>query len=159
MCKSKGEKEESESMFEKLKKVMKHEMEAAKKQAEKNVSTIELDYIGGHPKITKKSVKIRKGVQPNEIVIINGINEMKATLLEYQWGEQGVRSVGKAATGAIIGGVLTGGLGAIAGAAIGAKKKDKSILHLAVEQNGQTYHMQLRADQKKYNEFAKKILG
>ncbi|GGE47608.1 hypothetical protein GCM10011391_27990 [Pullulanibacillus camelliae] len=36
------------------------------------------------------------------------------------------RSAGKAATGAIVGGLLTGGVGAIAGAAIGGRKKDNS---------------------------------
>lgn len=40
--------------------------------------------------------------------------------------EKHTRSAGKAAAGAIIGGVLTGGLGAIAGAAIGGRKKDDS---------------------------------
>lgn len=40
--------------------------------------------------------------------------------------EKHTRSAGKAAAGAIIGGVLTGGVGAIAGAAIGGRKKDDS---------------------------------
>ncbi len=40
--------------------------------------------------------------------------------------EKHTRSAGKAAAGAIVGGVLTGGLGAIAGAAIGGRKKDDS---------------------------------
>lgn len=44
--------------------------------------------------------------------------------------ERHKRSAGKAATGAIIGGVLTGGIGAIAGAAIGGRKKDDSTFWL-----------------------------
>ena len=40
--------------------------------------------------------------------------------------EKHTRSAGKAAAGAIVGGVLTGGIGAIAGAAIGGRKKDDS---------------------------------
>lgn len=44
--------------------------------------------------------------------------------------EKHTRSAGKAAAGAIVGGVLTGGLGAIAGAAIGGRKKDDSIFFL-----------------------------
>lgn len=44
--------------------------------------------------------------------------------------EKHTRSAGKAAAGAIVGGVLTGGLGAIAGAAIGGRKKDASIFFM-----------------------------
>ncbi|MBM7600355.1 hypothetical protein JOC34_002746 [Virgibacillus halotolerans] len=44
--------------------------------------------------------------------------------------EKHTRSAGKAAAGAIVGGVLTGGLGAIAGAAIGGKKKDDSLFFM-----------------------------
>lgn len=40
------------------------------------------------------------------------------------------RSGGKAAAGAIIGGALTGGVGAIAGAAIGGRRKDDSTAML-----------------------------
>lgn len=40
------------------------------------------------------------------------------------------RSGGKAAAGAIIGGALTGGIGAIAGAAIGGRRKDDSTATL-----------------------------
>lgn len=40
--------------------------------------------------------------------------------------EKHTRSVGKAAAGTIVGGVLTGGIGAVAGAAIGGRKKDNS---------------------------------
>ena len=44
--------------------------------------------------------------------------------------EKHTRSAGKAAAGAIVGGVLTGGIGAVAGAAIGGRKKDDSIFFL-----------------------------
>lgn len=44
--------------------------------------------------------------------------------------EKHTRSAGKAAAGAIVGGVLTGGIGAIAGAAIGGRKKDDSVFFL-----------------------------
>jgi len=52
---------------------------------------------------------------------------------------------------------ITNGL-YLTGAAIGAKKKDNSILNIAIEENGSTYHIQLRADQKKYNQFTSKVL-
>lgn len=43
------------------------------------------------------------------------------------------RSGTRAATGALVGGVLTGGIGLLAGAAIGAKAKDKSQLVILFE--------------------------
>lgn len=49
-------------------------------------------------------------------------------ITSISFDEQSHRSVGKAATGAIVGGVLTGGIGLIAGAALGAKAhKNKSL--------------------------------
>lgn len=130
------------------------QMDTAKKEA----ASVEFEYIGGHPKIQKKKVKVRKGNKPNEIIIDDVLAPVTGTLIEYQWGEKAVRSVGKAATGAIVGGVLTGGVGAIIGGAIGAKKKDNSILTLAVETDGNIYPVQLRADQDLYNKFTKKVL-
>lgn len=47
-------------------------------------------------------------------------------------GKETRRSAGKAAAGAIIGGVLTGGIGAIAGAAIGGRSRDASTITLTV---------------------------
>jgi len=51
-------------------------------------------------------------------------------LLGVHKEEKHTRSAGKAATGAILGGALTGGVGAIAGAAIGGRKKDKSLFFM-----------------------------
>ena len=41
--------------------------------------------------------------------------------------EKYTRSAGKAAVGAIVGGLLTGGVGTVAGVAIGGRKKDDSM--------------------------------
>lgn len=47
--------------------------------------------------------------------------------LGFNKEEKYTRSAGKAAAGAIVGGVLTGGVGAIVGAAVGGRKKDDSV--------------------------------
>ncbi|USK31534.1 hypothetical protein LIT32_26040 (plasmid) [Bacillus sp. CMF21] len=134
--------------------------EMSKESIRVKMATMEIEYIGGHPRLKGgKKIKIIKGELPGEITITSGmLVNFKAKLLEYSWGEQGKRSIGKAATGAIVGGVLTGGIGAIAGAAIGGKKKDNSVLTIAIEEAGNQYNIQLRADQSKYNEFTKKVL-
>ncbi|RKQ29968.1 hypothetical protein [Oceanobacillus halophilus] len=137
-----------------LKKMWETQKQTIKEEAKK----VEFEYIGGHPKFDRKRIKIRKGSEDGQIILDDILNEVEANLVEYQWGEQSKRSVGKAATGAIIGGVLTGGVGAIAGGAIGAKKKDDSVLRLGIEEHGRTYEVLLRADQTKYNEFTKKVL-
>lgn len=58
-----------------------------------------------------------------------GVVKVKGKLYYYLGAhkeESHTRSAGKAAAGAIIGGALTGGVGAIVGAAVGGKKKDAS---------------------------------
>lgn len=120
-------------------------------QANRNVM---LEVVGGMPGLSKFT-RIFKGKNPGEI----RLDKMNVNLITYQWGEQGSRSVGKAAAGAIIGGVLTGGVGTIVGAAIGAKKKDKSLLTLVVEKDGRTYTVAFRCDDKQYGKFSEYCLS
>ena len=68
----------------------------------------------------------------------------KKDILDIRIEEKGDRSVGKAATGAIIGGVLTGGIGLIAGAALGAKKKDLSELFIDYMYNDKNFTLCLK---------------
>lgn len=139
---------------------LKHRMEKAEKMQERikkmeSSIFVMLDFIGGMPGVPKHA-RLYKGNHPGEIKI----EKNNVQLLSYQWGEQGVRSVGKAAAGAIIGGVLTGGVGAIVGGAMGGKKKDKSTLTLVVQNNsGQTYQLSFRCDEKQYNKFSKYVLS
>jgi hypothetical protein len=60
----------------------------------------------------------------------------KDQILNIDFTENSSRNIGKAATGAIIGGLLTGGVGLLAGAAIGGSKKDRSKLYLTVNYSG-----------------------
>lgn len=57
--------------------------------------------------------------------------------VEYQvtnveWAEAHARSLGKAAAGAAIGGVLTGGVGLVAGAVLGGRRKEDSTAVLTL---------------------------
>lgn len=117
------------------------------------VNGAQFEYIGGHPKITKKHVRIAKAENIPEIYIEN----VKGNLIDYQWGEKSKRSLGSAAAGAIIGGVLTGGIGAIVGGAIGGRKQDNSILTIVIEDNEMPYKVFVRCDEKGYNEFIRAI--
>lgn len=63
----------------------------------------------------------------------NGLVEVKGKKYYFLGIDKNIsheRNVGKAAAGAIVGGALTGGVGAVVGGAIGARKKDTSTFHL-----------------------------
>lgn len=64
--------------------------------------------------------------------------------------EKHTRSAGKAAAGAIIGGVATGGVGAIVGAAIGGRKKDDSTfwIDFADYETKQEFSVQVKPNKK-----------
>lgn len=99
--------------------------------------------ISGHPSIYPNAV-VDLTVDTNglELKYNSGFWESKKVLISYaditglQTDEQKERSLGKAATGAIIGGLLTGGIGLLAGAAIGGRSKNKSCLYVGYNLNG-----------------------
>ena len=66
------------------------------------------------------------------------------------------RSAGKTAAGAIIGGVLTGGVGAVVGGAIGARKKDTSLIwiDLADYETKQEFSIQVKPYNKSQNKIS-----
>ena len=68
---------------------------------------------------------------PKKEVVIKGKD-----IIDISFETQKKRSGTSVATGALIGGVLTGGVGALAGAAIGAKAKDKSELTILFNEDG-----------------------
>ena len=74
-------------------------------------------------KILTGFTSVKKIIKPNDIIEV-GLNQ------------ETYRSGGKAAAGAIIGGVLTGGIGLLAGAAIGGKRRKENQLTLIVNDNG-----------------------
>lgn len=82
-------------------------------------------------------------IYPKKEVVIKGKD-----ILDISFENQSKRSGSSAATGALIGGVLTGGIGALAGAAIGAKAKNKSELTLLFNEDGRERIMVLQTKDK-----------
>ena len=117
------------------------------------VKTLKLGYIGGLPKVTGAEVKIKKGPEQNTLDINGNVFKVVAV----KWEEKGERSVGKAAAGAIIGGVLTGGVGAIAGAALGGRKKDSSTAAITVKDDAVEYTAYVRCNDKEFKELTELI--
>ncbi|MDO9152694.1 MAG: hypothetical protein Q7U47_03120 [Paludibacter sp.] len=104
----------------------------------------DIKYKGGHPKMPKPfSAIIETDTFNKEITIKNaeffGLNEKVVLdydeIIHISFDEKSKRSAGKAVIGAIVGGLLTGGIGFLAGAAFGGKKKDVSDLYLTIKYN------------------------
>lgn len=111
---------------------------------------VKLEHLGGCPKINSgKDIRVTRGNRPKEIKL----GTHAVTVKSIDWDEDGKRSVGKAAVGAIVGGVL-GPAGMIAGAAVGGRRKDNSVLIMTVEDNGIEYTVYLRANQKEFQEIS-----
>ncbi len=104
-------------------------------------TAIFIDYLGGHPDFEVRkatNVILKFSEDGSAILITNLFNKVLASLpkgdiVNLELDRASKRSAGKAAAGAIIGGVLTGGLGLLAGAAIGGRRKDDSIIVMTVK--------------------------
>jgi len=94
-------------------------------------------HIEGIPCIGKNEMITFKFLLDRFEIKYGGFSGTKNTLefkaediIEIGLDQEKYRSAGKAAAGAIIGGVLTGGIGLLAGAAIGGKQRTEHQLHL-----------------------------
>jgi hypothetical protein len=106
-----------------------------------------MDYVNGHPNLpANRMISIIQDLEKNTLTLSGNL----ITVTKLEWDEKGSRSVGKAAVGAIVGGVLTGGIGLIAGAAIGGKKNDNSLAILTCTDGTVEYTIYLRANAEKY---------
>ena len=105
-------------------------------------------YIIGYPGWDNKvsvEVSANKGVvriyEPifKKEILINGQD-----ILDISFDAKSKRSGARAATGALVGGILTGGIGVLAGAAIGASAKDKSEITMLFNENGRERQLLLQ---------------
>jgi hypothetical protein len=101
-------------------------------------------------------INIVKGNQPGEIITeVLFADKKNWTLISIDWEESHTRSAGKAAAGAIVGKMVAGTVGGIAGAAIGGKKIDtsKAYLHLRDEE-GNEHTLHIKCDEKLYRQLS-----
>jgi hypothetical protein len=106
---------------------------------------MKVSIVKGIPGVTGKEVTISKAK--------GGLLKLQTSLLKravlikvdrIEWAEQRSRSLGKAAAGAIMGGLLTGGIGLLAGAAIGGRSKDASTAVLLTDK-GEALYLRMKA--------------
>ncbi|MDN4093563.1 hypothetical protein QYF48_12130 [Brevibacillus agri] len=126
----------------------------AEQKAISNGTAGKFEYLGGHPSLVAGEITVWKDEKNALILQQNTGNpyKYKIQVIHVEWDEQGQRSLGKAAAGAIVGGVLTGGIGLIAGAAIGGRKKDNSIAIVRYKDGDFEREIYFRADASKYQE-------
>lgn len=98
----------------------------------------DVDYLGGYPK-WPNPCKVNFSIDGSSIVLQKGSESFriqKDEILAISNEKSGHRSVGKTAAGAIVGGVLTGGIGLIVGGALGARKQNTSEVFVTYNYNG-----------------------
>ena len=112
-----------------------------------------IKYLGGHPALAKPcevNVDVdnsSKVVTIKETGFLNdGVAKIFAdSIVSVSFDEKSKRSAGGAVKGALIGGVLTGGIGLLAGAAIGGRRRDDSNLYLTIKFNTREFDVILKA--------------
>ena len=113
----------------------------------------EIEYLGGHPDWVEPCKIVLKIVSNNKNILLRKItikNEVKMLLIDtdeiisIDLEDKQTRSLGKAAAGAIIGGILTGGIGLLAGGAIGGSKKNLSNIFITIDYDGKPFRVILK---------------
>lgn len=97
-----------------------------------------IKYEGGLPDVKPAPGSIQFKDDHAELKIMVGFSRKTITIkpddiIEVGLNQETYRSAGKAAAGAIVGGLLTGGIGLIAGAALGGKRRKENQLHFVIK--------------------------
>lgn len=123
-------------------------LEEQKKETEKKQMTsgFEVEYLGGYPQ-WPTPCKVNFSIEGSSILLRKGSETFKLTkedIVAISNEKSGHRSVGKTAAGALVGGVLTGGIGLIVGGALGARKKNTSEVFVSYKYNGAELTLNLK---------------
>lgn len=113
----------------------------------------EVEYMGGHPDWLQPCKIVLKIISAHKNILLRRItyqDEVKMLLIDtdeiisIDLEDKQTRSLGKAAAGAIIGGILTGGIGLLAGGAIGGSKKNLSNIFITIDYDGKPFRVILK---------------
>lgn len=120
-----------------------------------------LDILAGGAGISKHGIAVKKAalVEGDERgrVFTTIARELTPWILDgVEWEESATRNVGKAAGGAIIGTVVAGPLGTIAGAAIGGRKRDnsKAFVYLINPESNEEITLHIRCNESEYRQIS-----
>ncbi|SDJ75906.1 hypothetical protein [Salimicrobium halophilum] len=125
---------------------------------------VELNIIAGSEKLNAKfpqgfdKTNMFKEKENGVVkIFVPGNDNIRADLKDIVWEKDAERSGGKAAAGAIGGGLVLGPLGAIGGAAVGGRKKDTSsaFLYLQPHEEDEDMVLHVECDKKMYQQISK----
>lgn len=127
---------------------------------------INLDILSGGNDLNLTGKNMPTGIR-NAVMIANeerGKVEIQIPFLSkdiwlldgIEWEESATRSAGKAAGGAIIGSMVAGPLGTIAGAAVGGRKRDnsKAFVYLINPETNEEITLHIRCTEVQYREIS-----
>ncbi|PFP30250.1 hypothetical protein COJ96_05935 [Bacillus sp. AFS073361] len=108
------------------------------------------------PTAIRNAFMIDSGERGKVVIQIPFLTKNTWMLDGIEWEESATRSAGKAAGGAIIGTMVAGPLGTIAGAAIGGRKRDRSkaFVYLINPETNEEVALHIRCDEKSYREIS-----
>jgi hypothetical protein len=120
---------------------------------------INLDILSGGQYLNEHSIPVKvavlvEGDQRGEVFTQIGLTKTPWKLDGIEWEESATRSAGKAAGGAIVGTLVAGPLGTIAGAAIGGRKRDnsKAFVYLINPETNEEVTLHIRCTESQYRE-------
>lgn len=100
-------------------------------------------------------ISVMKGRESGEVEIATMFGQKFFTFSRITLEQSGSINVGKAAGGAILGTMVAGPLGTIAGAALGAKKKDTSTAFLYLtDDEGTEHEIHIQCTRQQYSQIA-----
>ena len=122
---------------------------------------INLDIISGGQFLNEHAIPVKvavlvEGDQRGEVFTQIGLTKTPWKIDGIEWEESSTRSAGKAAGGAIVGTLVAGPLGTIAGAAIGGRKRDnsKAFVYLINPETNEEVALHIRCSESQYREIA-----
>jgi hypothetical protein len=136
--------------------------DAAIKIVEKGESIkIKLEVVAGNKAIPTGKVEISKGGKPQELTFKWSMFSSKTVpVRSIDWQEKSESNAGEAIVGAIAGAVLSGGIGAVAGAAIGGRKQNTSTARLTIlDDDNREQELYLRCNGKEYELLQRLLLA
>jgi len=113
----------------------------------------EIEYQGGHPLLSKPEKLILSTNKVFKSIYFRPKSTWSTTksitieikdIVSIDFEKSASRSAGKTVAGALIGGVLTGGIGLLVGGVLGAKKKNQSELYITVNYNNREFVISLK---------------
>lgn len=113
----------------------------------------QVEYLGGHPQMNKPETIIMtvntqtKSIyfRPKSIFSVTKPITIEASeIVSVDFEKSSSRSAGKTVAGALIGGVLTGGVGLLVGGALGAKKKNNSELYITINYKERSFIISIK---------------